>query len=171
MIIQVKKTLIEEGVVDHVKRNYGKYLAGVGALGLAGGALNLAGRGYLGVDNQDFVQDHVVPIVHDLRAEALTDGNQAKINSYAKAIRTDNVLGPEEIASTAQKQSYVEPGTYTSAIKNTSADMLAKISGLDRTEAITYGIRHPIDALGRGLHYGAKGIEGVANGVADRFKN
>ena len=171
MIIKIKQHLIEEGIVDHFKKHYGKYLAGAGVLGAGVGALNLAGKGYLGVENQDFVQDHVVPVVHDMRAESLMDKNQAVINSYSKAIRTDNVLGPEEVASTAYKQSFVEPGTYTSAVKNSAAGVLAGISGLDRTEAINYAIRHPVDSLGRGLHYGAKGIEGVANGVADRFKN
>jgi aromatic ring hydroxylase len=166
MIIKVKQTLIEEGVVNHFKQNYGKYLAGAGALGL--GALNLAGRGYLGVENQDYVQDKIVPIVHDLRAGALMDDNQSTINSYAKAAKIDNILGPEELSDTANKQSYVEPGTYTSTAKNTAASLLSNISGLDRTEAINYGIRHPIDSLGRGLHYGVKGIQGVVKGVTDR---
>ena len=112
MIIKVKQTLIEEGVVNHFKQNYGKYLAGTGALGL--GALNLAGRGYLGVENQDYVQDKIVPIVHDLRAGALMDDNQSTINSYAKAAKIDNILGPESLSDTANKQSYGAPGTSSS---------------------------------------------------------
>ena len=170
MIYQVKKHLIEEGIVDHVKNNYGKYLTGAGIIGAGIGAANLAGRGYLGVENQDKIQDFVVPIVHNLNAEALSDKFQADVDSYTKAIKTDNVLGPEAVADAAEKQSYVEPGTYTSAIKHGAANVLSGITGLNRTEAINYGIRHPIDALGRGLHYGAKGIEGVADGVADKFR-
>ncbi len=165
MKIEIKKTLMEEGIVDHVKNNWGKYAGGVGAAGL--GATYAAGQGLLGVDAQDAVHDSGANLIMGLKTGAAHDETEADVSSTIDVLkRPDNILGPNKLSDTIDYQHNIEPGTYTSPIKDAAGNAVAKLTGLDSAnEQINYGIRNPMDAGKLAGRYSVGHLTGAIDGL------
>lgn len=145
----LKKQLILEGFIDHLKRNKGKYSAGAG-LGAGLGATYAAGQGHLGIGPQDFVQDTVGKAMDRLKADAVYDKQLANRDAFIDVYRKpDNILYNDSNAEDYEYQKNFQPGTYSAYLKNVVGDSGKKLVGLDKEPDDTnFIIRNPAHTAG-----------------------
>ncbi len=158
MEIQIKELLLEGRILDHVKRNWGKYGAGATAAGL--GTVYAAGQGILGVDAQDTVQDFGGEVSQDLENSAIIDQGYNSRDALIKTFsRPDNLVSNwDENKETLDNQKNIQSEEYTSQIKNTLADGIRKITNMDgEPDQTNFMVRNPGLAaklqMDRGLAY------------------
>lgn len=144
MKINIKTHLLQEGVVDHLKRNWGKYTTGAAAAGLSG--LYAAGQGALGVEAQDAVQDFGEYTAHDLENAAVKNTMQgykdAAVEVYS---RPDNLIGTTG-EHTLDTQNLIQKEHYLAAAQNGLAKGLRGITSMsEEPGSSNFAIRHPLD--------------------------
>ena len=148
MKVEIKKHLLQEGVVDHMKRNWKKYAGGTAA-GLGG--VYAAGQGVFGVDAQDAVQDFGEEKAHHL--ENMADKNT--IQGYKDAAwetytKPDNIFGNEgEADRTLMQQNLVQKEHWAAAAQDGLAKGIRAVTGMDEEpDKSNYILRHPINYMG-----------------------
>jgi len=154
MKIDIKKYLLEEGIVDHLKNNYGKYIVG-GAAG-ALGATYAAGQGYLGVDAQDSVQDYIGDVSQNLKNEARYHDLNSTIDSIKDVTyKPDNIINPENYDNYKEMlttQKMINPETWEGKSKLLLSKGLSKLGNIEGPpETTNFTIRNPIVSSGQAI--------------------
>ena len=156
-------------VGQFIDNNRGKIAAGLGA-GAALGGTSLAGRGYFGVEPQDWVHDKVAPMYTALKGKsAYNDGYASSAATGQVLTRNDNLVGTGDTLATLEYQILRQPEFHTSKLYNKSADALASVAGLNKDEAINYVIRNPMDATNLGSKYITSKASGYYDGMMDNI--
>lgn len=152
MKIQIKKQLLQEGVVDHLKRNWGKYALGVGAAG----SIYAAGQGAFGVEPQDEVQDWGANVANQLENRAQGNNVQGYEDAaYETYLKPDNIYGKLtddptfDTSPTFAYQNALQKEHQLANLQNGTANAIRSLTGTEgNPDTTNYIIRHPIDNIG-----------------------
>jgi len=145
MIYDIKKHIIEEGIVDHVKNNYGKYAGGAAAAGLAG--TYAAGQGLLGVEAQDAVQDFAGVQSANLHNDAIANATTSKLQAAHEVFsRPDNIVSNwDNNEDTYNYQQTIQKENLLAHAENAAANGLDKLTSMDQEpDKTNFMVRHPI---------------------------
>ncbi len=143
MKIKIKKILIEEGVVDHLKNNWGKYATGAGAVG----AFSAASNGYLGVDAQDAIQNLAGKYAGNLENESNYNNIKSNLDAGIEVFsRPDNLLtnwGNNE--ETYKIQKMIQPRTWGGEIQGIAANGIRQATSMDQSpDTANFIVRNPL---------------------------
>ncbi len=149
MIIDIKNHIIEEGIVDHLKNNYGKYVAGLAAAGTAG--TYAAGKGLLGVEAQDAVQDFAGEASADLHNASTANAITAKLQAANEVFsKPDNLISNwDHNGDTYDYQHSIQKENALSHAQDTASNVIKKVTSMDQEpDQTNFTVRHPIVSAG-----------------------
>ena len=148
MIIEIKKQLLQEGVIDHINRHRGVYGTAAGlAAGLGG--VYAAGQGYMGVGPQDTVQDWGSVTAHQLENNAVGNNAQGYEDAaYETFLRPDNIFGPGDNDATFGYQNAIQKEHVTANMQDATAGAIRGVTGVtDSPDTTNFIIRHPLTSM------------------------
>lgn len=149
MIINIKHHILEEGIVDHLKNNYGKYGAGLAGAGVAG--TYAAGKGLLGVEAQDAVQDFGAEASENLHNAATANGITAKLQAANEVFsRPDNILSNwDQNTNTYDIQHNIQKENALAHAQDITSDAIKNVTSMDQEpDKTNFMVRHPIVSAG-----------------------
>lgn len=142
MKIEIKRHLIQEGVIDHLKNNWGKYAAAAAAAG----TLHAAGAGYLGIVPQDAVQSFGAKMAGGLENDAVGNNAQGLEDAaYETYSRPDNIFGPGDNDGTFTYQNMMQKEHQLANLQNGAASAIRTATHINGSPDTTnFYIRHPL---------------------------
>jgi len=149
MKIQIKKILQEGKVLDHLKRNWGKYSTGAVGTGLAG--TYAAGQGMLGVDAQDAVQDWAGKASDNLENAAIENDAKASVDAAKETFsKPDNLLTNwDENRNTYNFQRNLQKEKYFADAQKGLAKSIRGLAGITHSpDTENFIVRNPLTAAG-----------------------
>lgn len=148
MKIEIKKHLLQEGVIDHISRHRGKYALGAGLAAGIGGVY-AAGHGAFGVGPQDTVQDWGSVNAKELENKAVGNNAQGYEDAtYETFLRPDNVFGPGDNDATFAYQDAIQKEHMTANMQNATAGVIRGVTGVtDTPDTTNFIIRHPLTSM------------------------
>lgn len=158
MQVNIKQLLLEGKVLDHMKRNWGKYTTGAVGAGLGG--IYAAGKGALGVDAQDAVQDWAGEAAGDLENAARYNNTQASLDAAKETFsRPDNLLTNwDKNSDTYDFQRSIQKEGYLANAQNGLARGIRHLTSMDgQPDTSNFVVRNPVTSAGlqvdKGLAY------------------
>lgn len=142
MIIEIKKHLIQEGIGEHFKNNWGKYAAGAAGAG----AMYAAGHGYFGLIPQDAIQTLGAKTAGALENKAIGNDMQGLEDAaYETYSRPDNIIGPGDNKATFQYQNFIQGEHQLSNVQDAAASTIRKLTNISNSpDTVNFYIRHPL---------------------------
>lgn len=156
--VNIKQILLEGKVLDHMKRNWGKYTTGAVGAGLGG--VYAAGKGAFGVDAQDAVQDWAGETAGDLENDAVYNNTRASLDAAKETFsHPDNILTNwDKNQETYDYQRGIQKEGYIANAQNGLAKGIRHLTSMDgQPDTTNFAVRNPITAAGlqtdKGLAY------------------
>lgn len=149
MRVPIKKILQEGKVLDHLKRNWGKYSTGVVGTGLAG--TYTAGQGMLGVDAQDTVQNWAGKVAGDLENSAIENNTKASVDAAKETFKKpDNlVTNWDENRNTYDFQRNIQKEGYFANAQDGLAKSIRGLTSMNGSpDTANFVVRNPLTAAG-----------------------